>query len=400
MSLPYAPFVDRQTNPVANQGGVFAGADYDMGARLTIQGENRDTPSLYGGAEDEKVWAIAPGELCYSATQKHGSSSGVKLSVLSALNGLGATASTLYPNEPEMVKEAVKNEIQFVGAAYQALSPSREDTNRGITVQLGGLKTLRMGVGEGDNFIKPGDLVCAEVPMPGRVYSFARGDSIRSATGRGVPPNKTTLQLRRCSTKTAGESLRLHIQQLLKNPQKWRLAMGERLLGTAVWATAAHEVMNSYLVGGLALVHALKSAGQISFTNARLPKDSTEVVAVLAASLGLIDGEASDVLRVRDRALNAIFYDGSNPRYEIGADINNEKPGDSSFAGRSNNREVNLSSPVGRLVHLQLTHFVRAVSGFHAAILNDLRFIVGKSTTGASVHGSNNAHVFMGIARQ
>ena len=97
-----------------------------------------------------------------------------------------------------------------------------------------------MGRGKGDNFAKPGDLLCAEVPEPGRVFSFARGDSVRSMTGAGVPPNKTTLQLRRCSHKTSGTSLRVHIQKILADPQRWKMAMGERLMSTAAWATAFH----------------------------------------------------------------------------------------------------------------------------------------------------------------
>jgi len=421
--------VDRQSNPIANQGRVDAGADYDMGAKLTIQAENRDTPSLYGGAEDEAVWNIVGDDLLFSVPGKHGSSSNVKLAVLPALNGLGAQASVLYPNDADLVREAVKNSIQFIGAAYQALSAERSDAARGITVQLGGLKTLRMGAGKGDNFIKPGDLVCAEVPLPGRIFTFARNDSVRSQTGRGVPPNKTTLQLRRCSHMTAGASLRLHIQKILADPQRWKMAMGERLLGTAVWATAAHEVMNSYLVGGVIMVRQLLADGVLE-PNARIAgrffsvadaaafgDDAEERTAdLLAARLGQVlgvtdtkdglpplrrgDGTTYDdkLLKLRMNVLQRVFYDGSNPQFEFGFQNGSAATG---FAGRgADKKEVNTRSPVGQLLKAQLNHFPRAVSGFHAAILQDLRFIVGKATTGASTHGSGNAHVFLGIARQ
>ena len=442
MSLPYSPYVDRQSNPIANQGRVDAGAAYDMGAKLTIQAENADTPSLYGGAQDEAVWNITDQDLLYSVPGKHGSSGSTQLSVLPALNGLGVEASVIYPNDPAMVREAVKNSIQYIGAAYQALSAERSDAARGINVQIGGLKTLRMGAGAGDNFIKPGDLVCAEVPLPGRVYTFSRNDSVRSQTGRGVPPNKTTLQLRRCSHKTAGTSLRLHIQKILEDPAKWKLAMGERLLGTAVWATAAHETMNSYLSGGLFMVRQLIADHLLAPTdflgasgvidagvNARIhgamegaagnidnvgsvDEEANAVTAAFAQVLGTIDsdprralsrndGVDARLLGLRDNILQQVFYDGSNPRFEFGHVRTGVGAAGHDFQGRgADKKEVNLRSPIGQVLSAQLNHFPRAVSAFHAAILNDLRFIVGKATTGASLHGSGNAHVYLGVARQ
>ena len=435
MSLPYSPYVDRQTNPIANQGGVYAGADYDMGAKLTIQAENRDTPSVYGGAEDADVWNITGTSLLFSVAGKHGSASGTKLAVLPCLNGLGTEASVLYPNDPAMVREAVKNSIQFIGAAYQALNVhDTTDANRGINVQLGGLKTLRLGHGEGDNFIKPGDLVCAEVPLPGRVYTFSRNDSVRSQTGRGEPPNKTTLQLRRCSHKTAGASLRMHIQKILDDPARWKMAMGERLLGTAIWATAAHDTMNSYLVGGLFMVRELIAAGVLTpsaafnasgFVDAAtsatlngasanpdaavdLDVPANTLVTTFARVVGLQDSSVSfnkniamqeRLAGLRNKILQQIFYDGSNPAYEFGHTMG--AGNQHTYGGRgADKKEVNVRSPLGRVLSLQLNHFPRAVSAFHTAILNDLRFIVGKATTGGSPHGSGNVHVFMGVARQ
>lgn len=428
-------YVDRQVNPVQKQGGVFAGADEDLGARLTIQAENKQFPSLYGGAEDESVWRIVPDELLFSVPSKHGSGATTKLSVLGALNGLGQEATVLYPTKPAMVREAVKAQIQYIGTAYQALDVAGGESNLGITVQLAGLKTLRMGHGEGPNYIKPGDLVCAEVPLPGRMFGSPFGN-----LGQGIPQNKTTLQLRRCSTRTAAESLRMHILEILEDPLRWKMAMGERLLGTAMWATAAHEVMNSYLVGGLIFVReviatgllkptagasdfiegAAKLADEIgngdfadnSIERAGVDEYSYEFVAHLAGIVGLLvdrnqkspagaHNMTNRVRGLRANTLPRIFHSAERPEFEFGHRVDATKKKHTYAARVTDNKQyVDEHSNVGKMLTLQLNHFTRGVSGMHQAILNDLRFIVGKAATGASAQGSGKVHVMQGIARQ
>jgi hypothetical protein len=430
MSVPYSPAVDRQSNPIVNQGAVIAGAAIDVGAKITVQLENKDGMSLYRGADDEDVWTITPTDLLFTAPSKSGSSANTQLAVLPALNGFGANASRIYPNDPHMVRAAVKTSIQSIGAAYQWQGSDRPSQPRGISVQMAGFKTLPLGYSADDdmNYIKPGDLVCAEVPLPNRQFSHRRGDSAHSVIARGAPPNKTTLQMRRCSPYSASQALLMHIREILENPARWKHAMGERLLGTAAWATAAHNVMNSYLVGGLIMVRELLAANILkgnavpglnipSFAalnaaaNDNARSDAANgVVEALAKVVGVIDdrGALTGALRpgtdayeavngLRSRVLNRIFYDGSNPAHEHG---HSKSGGFSNSNGRYANKEVNMRTDTGRFLHLQLNHATRAVAGFHAAILDDLRFIIGKAATGASPQGSGNAHVMLGIARQ
>jgi hypothetical protein len=439
MSTPYGGYMDRQSNPVANVGGVWAAATYDLGAKVAIQYENANSSakSAYGGAEDESVWNIVPDNLLFSVPGQHGSNAGTELSVLPTIAGLATEAAALYPGDDEMQRACVKNKIQYQGAAYQALSATREDANRGISVQMAGLKTLRMGVGDGPDFIKPGDLVCAEVPLPNRSYTFSRNDSVRSAIASGEPPHKATLQLRRCTGKSSGATLRMHIQKLLADPTSWKIAMGERLIGTAMWATAAHEVMVSYLTAVVLGVTALVETDMLrpsdlsrfipdetdDFLAANLiladdnqagfAKAAIEVSCALAKLLGLVDDPDNElgklgtvtepdiaIAGLRDRILQKIFYDGShkNMAAEFGHFIE-----DRVFRHRGRHDGspvVNMGTCEGKLLHMQLNHIPRAVGGFHAAILDDLRFIVGKATTGASLSGSAKAHVLLGVARQ
>jgi hypothetical protein len=430
-------YVDRQGNNVMNVGGMYAGARYDLGARVAIRDRNRVTPSLYGGAEDDEVWPIAPHSLVFTTTED-GAESTTALAVLDTLNGHGTEASVLYRESPHaavMVQQATKNRIQYIGVAEKGCGASEGDANRGLNVVMGGLMTLAMGHGEGDNFIVPGDLVCAEVPLPGRVYTFARGDSIRSRVHAGESPRKTKLQLRRCTSTSAGGALRTHILQILENPSRWQAAMGERLLGTAVWATASHETMNSYLVGGLMLVNQLLrdralqptplwagltnvagawDADDANALNAANVQAEADVLTALIAEVLGVVGEPTArpalarpldsrrpfehrLLLTRMNTLQRIFYDGSNTAFEIGHHVVGARH---EYAGRTrDNKEVDMNSAVGRLLDVQLNHFRRGVSGMHAAILQDLRFIVGKATTGGSFDATGKVHVALNIAR-
>ena len=422
---PYTNYLDRQSNPIAVQGGVYAGADYDVGAKIAIQMENREIgPSAYSGAENEQVWDIAPDDLLFSVPGMHGTTSNIKMAVIPCLNGLGATATARYGAEPDglmMIKEAVKNQIVFVGAPFQALSSQRGDVERGITVQMGGSKTLRMGNNQfGDdksveNSIRPGDILAADVPIPGR-EGLSPGPGMRPKAG--VPMNKYTLQLRRYSTHSAGRSLRLHIRQILRDPQKWKVAMGEHLAGTKAWASAAHAVMNSYAVGGILMVHQLLTDGVLTPTSegnfliptnsANVPNDFAVVLAQLfkvIPSTGALDrlqllrdlnnnDFAKKVKLLPGNTLNRIFFDGTNRAFEFGM----SRAASGQFTSNARFTMTNVvddSKPEGRLLLAQLNHFPAAVSGMHTAIQKDMSFIVGKAMTGGSSFGSGNVHTFL-----
>ena len=429
---PYSQYLDRQSNPIAVQGGVYAGADYDVGAKIAIQMQNREIgPSAYSGSENEQVWDIAPDDLLFTVPGLHSTTNNIKMSVVPCLNGLGATATAQYGAEPDglmMIKEAVKNQIVFVGAPFQALSSQRGDVERGITVQMGGSKTLRMGNNQfGDdrsveNSIRPGDILAADVPVPGR-EGLMPGPGMRPKAG--VPMNKYTLQLRRHSPHSAGRSLRLHIRNILRDPQKWKLAMGEHLAGTKAWASAAHAVMSSYALAGVFTVRQLIADGVLQLTDegkglisavplnapVRTSEQTANEFAVFLAQLykvipstgalnqlGLLNrlppnGFTKAVKLSHANTLNRIFFDGTNKAFEFGFERNGNSV--ESKARFQYTGLVDDSKPEGRLLLAQLNHFPAAVSGMHLAIQKDMAFIVGKAMTGGSSFGSGNVHVFL-----
>lgn len=205
-SAPYGTYLERTANPIANQGAVMANAAYNVGAKIAIQLENQRTaPSAYGNASDEQVWNIDPHDLLFTVCGSSGSMGDSRLQVLPCLNGLGVDASVLYPDDPEMIRQAVKNQVQYVGVAYQALRAVRGEVERGIAVQLGGLHTVRNGNGmfdeDVDTNLRPGDLLVADVPSPGqRGLHPGPGARVR----QGTPATKYTLQV--CTRSTVRRS--------------------------------------------------------------------------------------------------------------------------------------------------------------------------------------------------
>jgi len=456
MSAPYGTFVDPQINPIANQGAVMAAADYDVGAKIATQLENREIgPSAYSGADTEQAWNIAPDDLLFTVPGKHGSQGDIKLAVLPTLNGLGAAATARYAAEPDglaMIRECVKNQIVYVGAAYQDLSSERGQVERGIAVQMAGLKTLHMGNNQfGDerdtaNFIKPGDILSADVPVPGR-------DGLSPGVGgrlkKGVPMNKFTLQLRRRSPHSAGHSLRRHIREIVRDARRWKVSMGEHLAGTRMWASAANATVRSYLTSGVLFVRELMRAGvltvsdaavglgantdeQAKLTNARnavnnnggFAVGNTRVVEVgadsfalhLAQLYGIIPKVGADltaglthlrannvtktfagrVLTLPGKTINSIFYDGTNQAFQFGFMLDGGAGIPTSTALVAGTGYVNDETPAGQMLLRQLNHFPEAVSAFDGAIQRDWQFVVGKATTGASSYGSGKCNVFLG----
>jgi len=401
---------DRQTNPTTNQGQVTAAAIVDFGAKMALARANRISRSPYPGIDDERNASIGPMDALFTVPGVPGSHANQGLAVLNTVNGLGSEAAQLYPNDPEMQAACVRNQLQYVGFAYQALSGEPIDALRGITVQMHGLKTVPV-VGNSN----PGDMMEVFVPEPGKMYA-----TVNELVNRGSLADKVTLLVRRASADTPGKALRKHILEILREPTNWKMAMGERLLGTSAWATAAHEVMNFALASGMfVLEHALA----IDFVNlgalgaaatADIAGAGTYAhVARFASIIGLIDGTlprpptAADQAKLdndkeklsnaRDEMLQRIFYDAGNPAFEYGAP---RALVAGAVAGKWQGRigkEVNLATDTGKMLDVQLNHVTRAIQGFYWAVLDARRFHIGKNVTGSSSKASGNAHIHLGV---
>jgi len=420
----YGTYLDRQANPVHNQGAVMANAAYDLGAKIAIQTENeRVAPSAYGNAGQEDVWNIDPHEILFRLAGQY--DSGVadsRCKVLGSLNGLGVQATLAYPDNEEMQRQAVLNQIIPVGVAYQQLRAVRGEVERGIAVQLGGLHTLRLGNGQfaepEDTTIRPGDIVAVDVPAPGqRGLHPGPGGRIR----KGTPATKYTLQLRRANHRSAAQALLLHLHEANRNPAKWRRAMGAHLLGTNAWESAVRNIQRSYDVYAALAVGQLVRAGAVSLTGdfAALSSTANAAADLTGASAAVLVGELLGALSptrleggitalgnaalrrelrlTQARVHAAGFHRASDINSEFGYDAATKLSAARNLTTDDDGKFRVNGSPAGKLLLEQLNHLPRAVSAFHYAVQRDLALIIGKATTGGSDQGSGNVHVYLGL---
>jgi len=261
---------DLGPNPIAEQGGVYANAAYNIGAKISIRNQNEKCGvSMYEGASNEQNWDIEPSQLLFSVNNVNGASGDTRLQVLPALNGLGAEQSAIYPDNPEMVRQAVKNQLQYVGVAHQFLSSARGQVERGIAVQIGGLHTIRVGgvkFGEDSqdtSDVRPGDILVADVPSPG-----PKGRS-KNGMSRGTPGSKYSLHARKASPHSAAQALYTHVTEYLRDPKKWRRAMGEMQWSTYGWEAAVENIVKSYRFAAAMGVRAALKSGFLGFAGER-----------------------------------------------------------------------------------------------------------------------------------
>ena len=408
MSFP--ALVDRQHNPVHNQGIVTADTNFDVGARTAILAQNARGASIYSGAQNPDNWNLAPRTVLFTAPGLSGAAKGSRPHVLGSTNGLGAPATQKLASassedldtkdKEELVRLSIQNEIVPFGVSMFAHDVGKSSQSQKIAAQLRGLATLPMGRCTDENgnmdIIRPGDRVAVRVPRVNEIGgSGAAGNDIQT----GFSPSKYTLQVCRASTRSAAATAKLHVRAILSDPAKWKLAMGEYALGTHAWLTAAIAIQDSYLSGVVLALQYLLQAGDIAVpAGSRLGVvpaggDSLSFAANLSRALKLTGSGPAPVegLRLRNELLQRIFHEKSK-KYEAGYDPNVPE------RGRYNTRknEINPNDPIGALLELQLTHFSRALSAFDHAKSQEDRLVIGTATTGASVQGSGNVHVLLG----
>lgn len=416
-------------NPIQEQGLVNVNAGYDESGVKRDVANNRLKPSMYGGVSDS-VFNLAPASLAF--TVPGSSTSKGRVAVRDALNAIAGDAAYTYKDSPDMFVEAVRNRIQFIGVTAQQLDTGPLTKQLGVSVTICGLKTLEKAP-DGENIVT-GDLLFADLPSPN-----SAPPNSGSVQGEGISAAKYTLVLRRASAASPGLKLRRHIRAILDDPRQWQAAMGRHLQGTKLWATAAHQIMTSYLVGVVFGARTLMArnilqpttwAGPRLFnvdmedavgdyrvalaepTNDNLAPLADAAAIKLAVLYGLLPGNKTtdgaallraaprdnDVLLLREATLQTIFYDGTHVGFEFGHTYNAGTRVHTFAARTDTHNVVNTATDAGKMLTLQLTHQVRSTASSWAAQLQFMRFLVGKATSPAN-KSTPQLNVMLGLCR-
>jgi hypothetical protein len=420
-------YADRAMNRIARMGAMDASANFDIVTKMALQEKNRkDKVSVYNGAENETVWNIAEHEICYTVTSSANPRNDVRMLVLTALNGMGSEESAHYPNDPEMIRLAVRNKIRLAGIANMYLSAERGMHERGVSIALAGLNTLWQGTGVGPN-IRPGDEVVAEVPLVGANNAYMHGVGQRAEPG--IPEAKYRLQARARDPVHPARMLSKHLIEATRDHGRWKKAMGLHYRSTDMWLTVVRRFSDSYTTGLVLGVGKMIEAGWLQPTGqlARLltgdavvpaaPAPRSEasrrqgihVAAHLAEFLGLtrdngLSGavtvdDARDFKTMRAELGQIFFHDPKNLAYEYGF-VAPTPGGDpaTSLARHARSGVVKSNDAYGDLLTHQLNHVGRAAAAYYMALQEDQKLHLGKALTGANPNGSNRFHIALGIA--
>ena len=426
---------ERATLAPYMQGGVLANAEHDERSyRMAVHDSRARGNTAYPGVAMPENTGFYPFEIAY---MKAGSSAS-KMSVRTALNGEGGAASRTAPNNPELQKEAVRASIKLAGVAFQPVTAAQANS-LGITLQVAGLTKLRQ-TGNGAPVL-PGDKLMAVVPEPGDA-------GLRRTVTPGAPVGSRYL-LDVQPVKQHGAATRLfeHVTQALADPERYRELMGGpsvpgRTHNADMWTSASKALVDSYLTAGVLQLAELIDAGlvqpsaefQVQIQAQAVSDGITEASGVtagqstavlLAAWLRLIkNADGSDVavggtgaermalaqLRNRlarvsltaegDRAHAFAVFNGRPDGKKVpgaSADAANKKVSELRLTYASESAETGKlrSNLYGALRSEQYNHARRAIGAFHAALLEQDRFVLGFATTGRTKDGEFHAMLQM-----
>ena len=419
---------ERATLAPYMQGGVLANAEHDERSyRMAVHDSRARGNTAYPGVAMPENTGFYPFEIAY---MKAGSSAS-KMSVRTALNGEGGAASRTAPNNPELQKEAVRASIKLAGVAFQPVTAAQANS-LGITLQVAGLTKLRQ-TGNGAPVL-PGDKLMAVVPEPGDA-------GLRRTVTPGAPVGSRYL-LDVQPVKQHGAATRLfeHVTQALADPERYRELMGGpsvpgRTHNADMWTSASKALVDSYLTAGVLQLAELIDAGLVApsaefrtqidaqAASDGAPADATsgqKTAVLLAAWLRLIkNADGSDVAaggtalaQLRNRLARVSLTAEGDHAHAFA--VFNGRPAGKAVPGAGDgaaNKEVSelrltyasesaetgklRSNLYGALRSEQYNHARRAIGAFHAALLEQDRFVLGFATTGRTKDGEFHAMLQM-----
>lgn len=362
-------------------------ADYNAIHKRKYEEANATRPE-YGYSQDMQNYDIHEGDPLFTYREKRRKSDTV-MEVLSSVNGEGAEEREKYPNDPEMVRLAVKNKIRPVGVSTTDVSAKTLSYNNGLTMTTSGKNKLKAF-----SDFAPGQCAVLDVSE-----SDAR-NLYRNISFAGTPRTKFTLVTKPADSSSAAKEAIKHVQESVSDPKKWETVMGTSR-NTDMWKTFAQNMIQNSEVSGLLMLRTLLAEGKISLEAEELGADDEDVsidesVARLAQYLGIVKSrpdlalldrtQQNDYRRIKYMLDKSFFYDGKNPEVEFG--FQRSADGTSSSSARDLRRGVVFSNkPEGQLLSLQLNQPAKTVASFSDAYNYERDWEVGMCTVGAKRGG-------------
>jgi len=310
--------------------------------------------------------------------------------VIATTNGMGSTEKNLFPDDPDMAKEALKMKYKLGPILADLLSVSNPRENPTGTK---GIFFGTVGIVANERLV-PGDLVMVDMSDPSKpAKTYGKG---RMGTSRNT---RRPLIYVKYTHMIPSASMMRHIRSVLDSPQLYKQLRTTNPRTAQAWLNAVNYIFQDDMFTAALTVNSLLPvfAPREGVTELRddngneLPAD--EITVRVAQYLHAIPLDRARKQKrdasvngaklweeVRLRILNMKYYDGKNTAYEFGYVPNGRQPTSSARDLKENKIK---SSAEGDLLKQQLNGATRRiVSTLMASDFSKL-WVVGTMIVGA-----------------
>ena len=377
-------------NTVSIQQGVKITVQFDT-AGQTQRKSNAEKNNAVFSQQGARVFDVLPGQPLITDNSVPQGGFGEDQTpgaqkVLPCLNGMGAGLTDLYPNDSEMRRAALRNQIDFAGIAQAYRDEGSSDNF--LLSQIGGTTAAVF-----DTDGAPGQLLALDVPAEEDVRS---GRYARSQQAQGAPERsrKVSPILRVYDPASLGARFQKYKEEYLKNPKNFSAAFGSEHGGVAKALESLFESQLASLFLGMIAISKISLSATTNKNGTITDEDITlkrlgvglRLIVDVGNELGPNAVNASEQAifdNARQTILNTINWDGktlatSPAKTLVKAEILKRLGG----IGQKNlPRSTTLDQ---QKASLAFNHAKRGVVAQRDFVYDDTRLIVGQIIGGAT----------------
>ncbi len=368
--------------PDPSQVGYYSVKAYHDVTAMTDQPQQG---AMFASGTDQDINTIRANELVY---RRPNQSSTLKKSrdpyVVSSLNGQGAEARMLFPDDEDARVDYLNQQLDVVGVASGSVSHPKSNPGMAFAVQIEGVKPVFAG-----EQLYFGQLACWSVPK--------QAEQRARTQPTGTSPLKVTIIVKHYDQTTVAHKFRRAVRDYLRDPKRF-VAYQEKRYGKLALNAAVLAMTNASLMDGLMFLYRAVRAGIVQFVSGSQYEmgqargaNTEEIVLGMAQALGLlgnmsipinninIDGEvAKRFERFGFEALNTQYWDGTIMNHGFAYD-----PTRRTNPGQNDRKQVDLTSPYGLMLMTQLQAHARSMSSHNEFITQDRKQVLGRVVAAA-----------------
>lgn len=358
----------------AQQGVLPVAAHTDLG--LVAELAASATPSPYGVAST----AANDVREGYAAFEVIGGDADEDLHMLSSVSGLGGPEAAVFPTDRKVVAALVQRGVRPLGIATYGQTAEHSSMD-GTALAVGGVVTAMLGHDGAHSrpYTVPGDTMELRVPLAETSGAYGLPNAEDTSPHAQIVPQS--------GAGIAADFVAM-LHTLVDAGPLWRAVHTPKLRCADAANTALHNFTEAALAF-VALGNGAISDNDVNGIFANVRRAPADPAVRVALALGVIPDrtgalDATAIANLRLRVLRTLFYDGTNPLYEIGYDAQRQTANARSANVGADGRHTPDDTSLGDLLSVQLNATTVAVAAFHDHTLDALSRVVGTARTHTS----------------